>query len=99
MSFADFKKRSQSSINELTKKIEETNKKESYTDDRFWRPELDKSSNGFAGTGFTNSHIPISKIAWGDLDNGYRTSLTNPFPIQIFIASRYNCINITNSAI
>ena len=48
MSFADFKKRSQSSINELTKKIEETNKKESYTDDRFWRPELDKSSNGFA---------------------------------------------------
>ena len=48
MSFADFKKRSQSSITELTKKIEETNKKESYTDDRFWRPELDKSSNGFA---------------------------------------------------
>ena len=48
MSFADFKKRSQSSINELTKKIEETNKKESYTDDRFWRPELDKSSNGYA---------------------------------------------------
>jgi hypothetical protein len=48
MSFADFKKRSQSSIDELTKKIEETNKKESYTDDRFWRPELDKSSNGYA---------------------------------------------------
>ena len=48
MSFADFKKRSQSSINELTKKIEETNKKESYKDDRFWRPELDKSSNGYA---------------------------------------------------
>ena len=46
MSFADFKKRSRSSIDELTKKIEETNKKESYTDDRFWRPELDKSSNG-----------------------------------------------------
>jgi hypothetical protein len=38
---------------------------------------------GNAGTGFTNSHIPISKIAWGDLDNGYRTSLTNPLPIQI----------------
>ena len=48
MSFAEFKKRSRSSIDELTKKIEETNKKESYTDDRFWRPELDKSSNGFA---------------------------------------------------
>ena len=48
MSFAEFKKRSQSSIDELTKKIEETNKKESFTDDRFWRPELDKSSNGYA---------------------------------------------------
>ena len=48
MSFSDFKKRSKSSINELTKKIEETNKKESFKDDRFWRPELDKSSNGYA---------------------------------------------------
>ncbi|MAG28379.1 single-stranded DNA-binding protein [Candidatus Pacearchaeota archaeon] len=48
MSFADFKKRSKSSIDELTKKIEETNKKESYKDDRFWKPELDKSSNGYA---------------------------------------------------
>ena len=48
MSFAEFKKRSQSSIDELTKKIEETNKKESFTDDRFWRPELDKSGNGYA---------------------------------------------------
>ena len=48
MSFSDFKKRSKSSINELTKKIEETNKKESFKDERFWRPELDKSSNGYA---------------------------------------------------
>jgi hypothetical protein len=48
MSFADFKKRSQSSIGELTKKIEELNKKDSYKDDRFWRPELDKASNGYA---------------------------------------------------
>ena len=57
MSFADFKKRSQSSINELTKKIEETNKKESFKDDRFWRPELDKSSNGYAVIRF----LPASK--------------------------------------
>tara|TARA_R110000824_G_scaffold129051_1_gene290216 strand:- start:2074 stop:2952 length:879 start_codon:yes stop_codon:yes gene_type:complete len=48
MSFSDFKKRSQSSIGELTKKIEQLNKKDSYKDDRFWRPELDKSSNGYA---------------------------------------------------
>mgnify|MGYP003636280677 FL=1 len=48
MSFADFKKRSQNNINDLTKKMEEMNTKDSYKDDRFWRPELDKSSNGFA---------------------------------------------------
>jgi hypothetical protein len=48
MSFADFKKRSASGIDQLTKKIEELNKKDSYKDDRFWRPELDKSSNGYA---------------------------------------------------
>ena len=48
MSFSDFKKRSQSSIGELTKQIEQLNKKDSYKDDRFWRPELDKSSNGYA---------------------------------------------------
>ena len=57
MSFSDFKKRSKSSINELTKKIEETNKKESFKDDRFWRPELDKSSNGYAVIRF----LPASK--------------------------------------
>lgn len=48
MSFSDFKKKSQSSIGELTKKIEQLNKKDSYKDDRFWRPELDKASNGYA---------------------------------------------------
>ena len=48
MSFSDFKKRSQSSIGDLTKKIEQLNKKDSYKDDRFWRPELDKASNGYA---------------------------------------------------
>ena len=48
MSFADFKKKSQSSIADLQKKIESSESKESYKDDRFWRPELDKSSNGYA---------------------------------------------------
>jgi len=46
-SFSDFKKRSKNSIGDLTKKIEELNKTD-YKDDRFWRPELDKSSNGYA---------------------------------------------------
>jgi hypothetical protein len=48
MSFADFKKRSQSGISDLTNKLEKMDKKESYKDDRFWRPELDSSSNGYA---------------------------------------------------
>ena len=46
--FSDFKKRSQSSISDLTNKLENMDKKESYKDDRFWRPELDQSSNGYA---------------------------------------------------
>jgi len=48
MSFSDFKKRSQNSLGNLTSKLEAMNKKDSYKDDRFWRPELDSSSNGYA---------------------------------------------------
>ena len=48
MSFSDFKQRSQNSINDLQKKMEASESKKSYKDDRFWRPELDKSSNGYA---------------------------------------------------
>ena len=49
MSFSDLKKSSRSSISDLTAQADKINKKsESYKDDRFWRPELDKSSNGFA---------------------------------------------------
>jgi len=48
MSFSDFKNRSKSSIQDLTKKMESMTSKESYKDDRFWRPELDKASNGYA---------------------------------------------------
>tara|TARA_R110000765_G_scaffold74495_1_gene146078 strand:+ start:108 stop:977 length:870 start_codon:yes stop_codon:yes gene_type:complete len=47
-SFADFKNKSRTSIEDLSKKIEDMGKKESYKDDRYWRPELDKASNGYA---------------------------------------------------
>ena len=48
MSFNDMKKRS-SNTDFLKTKLEEMNdKKKSYKDDRFWRPELDNASNGFA---------------------------------------------------
>ena len=52
MSFADLK-RNRSSIDALTKAAEAaaggtTQKKESYADDRFWKPTVDKAGNGYA---------------------------------------------------
>ena len=47
-SFSDFKKRSKSSIGDLTAKLEQMNKKESYKDDRFWMPQREQSGNGYA---------------------------------------------------
>ena len=48
MSFKDMKRKSVGSITELTKKLESAEKKNSYQDDRFWKPTLDKASNGMA---------------------------------------------------
>jgi len=49
MSFKDLKKKSKD-ISKLTQEMEKLNKggAESYKDDRFWKPELDQASNGFA---------------------------------------------------
>lgn len=47
-SFSDFKKRSKNSVEDLSKKLESLNSKESYKDDRFWKPGLDSSKNGYA---------------------------------------------------
>ena len=46
-------KRSKSNFDALTKKLEKSidkdpSKKSNYQDDRFWKPELDKSGNGYA---------------------------------------------------
>jgi len=48
MGFNDLKKKSKSGIEDLIKKMEEQTKTKDYKDDRFWRPEQDKSGNGFA---------------------------------------------------
>tara|TARA_R110001583_G_scaffold77268_2_gene210444 strand:+ start:2167 stop:3075 length:909 start_codon:yes stop_codon:yes gene_type:complete len=49
MSFSNMKKNAKSNIGRLTDEITKLNKgSESYKDDRFWKPELDKSSNGYA---------------------------------------------------
>ena len=47
MGFSDMKKRS-GDVSALSDKMEKMNDKKSYKDDRYWRPELDKSSNGYA---------------------------------------------------
>lgn len=48
MSFSDMKKR-MSQVDRLTQEINKTqNKSESYKDDRFWKPEVDKAGNGYA---------------------------------------------------
>ena len=65
MSFADFKKRSKNSVADLASKMEKMDEKKSYQDDRFWRPELDKSSNGYAVIRFLpgteEEHLPFAK--------------------------------------
>ena len=48
MGFSDLKNSSRSSMDFLQKKLEETKGSSNQKDDRFWRPELDKASNGYA---------------------------------------------------
>ncbi|MEE3227935.1 MAG: single-stranded DNA-binding protein, partial [Chloroflexota bacterium] len=48
MSFADLKKKS-GSFEKLQTELEKVNNPvTSFADDRFWKPELDKSGNGYA---------------------------------------------------
>jgi len=47
MSFADLKKK-KSNLDSLTKELEKQSKKTDYTDERFWKPGIDKSGNGYA---------------------------------------------------
>ena len=69
MSFSNLKKNSKSNIGRLTEEITKLNKgSESYKDDRFWKPELDKSSNGYAVIRF----LPASDgedLPWGRVFN------------------------------
>jgi hypothetical protein len=66
MSFKDLKRKSVGSISELTKKLESAEKKNSYQDDRFWKPTLDKASNGMAMFRFLpapeNEDMPWTKL-------------------------------------
>jgi hypothetical protein len=38
-------------------------------------------------SGFSAAHAQISKVAWGDVDNTYRTTESTPFPVKIYGAT------------
>jgi len=69
MSFSDFKKNSTGGFDKLTEAMNKLSKgSESYKDDRFWRPELDKSSNGYAIIRFLPA-VDGEDIPWARLFN------------------------------
>jgi hypothetical protein len=69
MGFSDFKKNSSGGFDKLTEAMNKLSKgSESYKDDRFWRPELDKSSNGYAIIRFLPA-VDGEDIPWARLFN------------------------------
>ena len=46
--FLDFKKKSKNSVASLTERLDKMSSKDSYKDDRLWKPGIDKSGNGYA---------------------------------------------------
>ena len=38
---------------------------------------------GLSGVCMGSTHVPLSKVVWGDNDNGKRVDLSNPLPIQV----------------
>ena len=69
MGFSDFKKNSSAGFDKLTEAMNKLSKgSESYKDDRFWRPELDKSSNGYAIIRFLPA-VDGEDIPWARLFN------------------------------
>ena len=66
MSFSTLKKRSGSSLESLVKEAEKLNKQGPGADERFWKPELDKSGNGYAVIRFLpapdGEELPWAKV-------------------------------------
>ena len=66
MSFNELKKKSKNNMTDLIRKMEDQTKKTDYKDDRFWRPEIDKTGNGFAIIRFLpeveNEDCPWAKV-------------------------------------
>ena len=66
MSFATLKRNSANSFEKLTKEIEKIASSEGGADERFWKPELDKSGNGYAVIRFlpapVGEDVPWAKV-------------------------------------
>jgi len=68
MSFSDMKQRSKTNLASLIKETEKISNPNSFgdVDDRYWRPELDKSGNGYAVVRFlpapTGEELPWARI-------------------------------------
>jgi hypothetical protein len=66
MSFADLKKKSKFGFDKLTQEIEKLQTTSSSGDDRLWKPEMDKSGNGYAVIRFLpapdGEELPWAKV-------------------------------------
>ena len=66
MSFSSLKKRSGTSLEKLVQEAEKLNKQSGSADERFWKPELDKSGNGYAVIRFLpapdGEELPWAKV-------------------------------------
>jgi hypothetical protein len=66
MSLAELRKKSSASFDILTKELEKTANNSGNVDERFWKPELDKSGNGYAVIRFLpapeGEELPWAKI-------------------------------------
>ena len=66
MSFSSLKKRSGTSLEKLVQEAEKLNKQGPGADERFWKPELDKSGNGYAVIRFLpapdGEELPWAKV-------------------------------------
>ena len=72
MSFASLKKSSGSSFASLNKAIEKMSSSGSKVDERFWKPEMDKSGNGYAVIRFLpekDTDLPWAKV-WSQAFQG-----------------------------
>ena len=101
MSFADLKKKS-GSFEQLQAELEKTNNPvTSFSDDRFWKPELDKSGNGYAVIRFlpqpTGEDLPWVRVwshafkgpgGW-DIENSL-TTLNKKDPVSEYNTELWN---------